>query len=164
MHILHPRLSFQSHSSYHISHPRSCPLKVSFISFSTFFLRFTAGLSLLICNRTTSATSLRKKQKNKMHSNSTFALFAALSLAAATPIDYSLQARGNTPSKPADIKCAGGIIGYRTVTIQVRYCSLRRVSFWEKHGLRIGLVSVKSNPIRNCQPCPKSTEYLLTLF
>ncbi|KAF2631857.1 hypothetical protein BU25DRAFT_406388 [Macroventuria anomochaeta] len=53
-----------------------------------------------------------------MHSNSMFAILAALSLAAATPIDYSLQARGNTPSKPADIQCSGEIIGYRTIVTQ----------------------------------------------
>ena len=60
-----------------------------------------------------------------MHSNSMFALLAALSLAVATPVEYSLQTRGNTPSKPADIQCSGEIIGYRTVTTQVRYCNLR---------------------------------------
>ena len=54
-----------------------------------------------------------------------FALLAALSLAVATPVEYSLQTRGNTPSKPADIQCSGEIIGYRTVTTQVRYCNLR---------------------------------------
>jgi hypothetical protein len=48
-----------------------------------------------------------------------FALLAALSLTVATPVDYNLQARGNTPSKPADIQCSGEIIGYRTVTTQV---------------------------------------------
>jgi hypothetical protein len=55
-----------------------------------------------------------------MLSNSVFAVLAAMSLAAATPVDYTLQARGNTPSKPADIKCSGEIIGYRTVSTKVR--------------------------------------------
>jgi hypothetical protein len=60
----------------------------------------------------------------KMLSNSVFVVLAAMSLAAATPVDYTLQARGNTPSKPADIHCSGEIIGYRTVTTKVRQALL----------------------------------------
>jgi hypothetical protein len=56
-----------------------------------------------------------------MHPNSMFGVLAALGLAAATPIDHSLEARGITPSKPGDIKCEGEIIGYRTVALQVCY-------------------------------------------
>ncbi|KAJ8118207.1 hypothetical protein OPT61_g773 [Boeremia exigua] len=59
-----------------------------------------------------------------MLSNSMLAVLATMSLVAATPVDYTLQARGNTPSKPADIKCSGEIIGYRTVTTKVRQALL----------------------------------------
>lgn len=58
-----------------------------------------------------------------MHSSSMFAVLATMSFVAATPVDYTLQARGNTQSKPADIKCSGEIIGYRTVTTKVRHDS-----------------------------------------
>ena len=152
MPVLHPSRSFQTHSFHHISHARSFPSKFTSTSLSTFFLCFTAGLSLPICDRTTFAASL---EENKMHSNSIFALLVALSLATATPVDYSLQVRGNTPSKPADIQCSGEIIGYRTVTTQVRYCSSRIVSFLEKHRLGSGLASVTSDTTREFSILPK---------
>jgi hypothetical protein len=58
-----------------------------------------------------------------MHASSILAVIAAVGFASATPVEYGLQARGNTPSKPADIHCSGEIIGYRAVDKKVRYCS-----------------------------------------
>jgi hypothetical protein len=58
-----------------------------------------------------------------MHASSILAIIAAVSFASATPVEYGLQARGNTPSKPADIHCSGEIIGYRAVDKKVRYGS-----------------------------------------
>jgi hypothetical protein len=57
-----------------------------------------------------------------MYASSILAVIAAIGFASATPVDYDLQARGNTPSKPADIHCPGEIIGYRSIENNVRYC------------------------------------------
>jgi hypothetical protein len=59
-----------------------------------------------------------------MLTSSMFAVLTAFGLAAATPIDLSVQGRGITPSKPENIHCTGEVIGYRTVTTLVSSYSL----------------------------------------
>jgi hypothetical protein len=54
-----------------------------------------------------------------MLTSSMFAVLAALGIAAATPIDLSIQGRGITPSKPENIHCTGEVIGYRTISTLV---------------------------------------------